>query len=366
LYICHVITTIERGGAEKAVLTLAREQVRRGYKVEIVPIKGSLDLEQEMLATGIVVNKNLLNKTLLVQIFRLQKVIGRKSIDLVHAHLPRAEILTRIALRKKTTPFFVTRHNAEPFLKRRLLGVSTLLSRWVVKRCKVVIAISKEVEAYSRINKEIPKGSTIEVVNYGYQRKYSERRNLKTRTKGTAHELSLVTVSRLVPQKNLKLAIDLIHALNNLGINANLTIVGAGPLEIELRRYAKQLDLDNSIVFFGKINNVFTALEGKDIFLMTSHYEGFGLAVLEAIDIGLPVCAPRHSAFLEVMGDSDPGFFEPNSLQSLLTKIIQLREKPKLLQNMRKRQQIRLQKFSVQNYVTAHSRIYKHESGRGE
>jgi len=360
LYICHVITTIERGDAENAVLALAREQVRRGYMVEIVPIKGSLDLEQEMLATGIVVNKNLLNKNLLVQIFRLQKVIGRKSIDLVHAHLPRAEIICRLVLLGgQTKPFFVTRHNAEPFLKRRFLGASSIVSRWVVGKSSAIIAISEEVAKYLDFSQELAKRSITQVIYYGYQRRYSEANPHMTRKQSPNSGFELVTISRLTAQKNLKFAINLIGALNESQIRARLTIVGSGPLEFALKEYTSQMGLSDVVIYVGKTKDVFSALKGKDLFLMTSNYEGFGLAVLEAIDFGLPVCAPGHSAFLEVLGSTDLGLYAPNSAQSLFSKVQQLLTDPDLAQQLKKGQQQRLDLFSIEKYFYAHHETYR-------
>ena len=46
--VLHVITTIERGGAENQLLVLIREQIEAGWQVEVMPLKGSLDLTKEI------------------------------------------------------------------------------------------------------------------------------------------------------------------------------------------------------------------------------------------------------------------------------------------------------------------------------
>ena len=45
--VIHLITTIERGGAEKQLLTLASEQVQLGMKVEVIFLKGKSELNKE-------------------------------------------------------------------------------------------------------------------------------------------------------------------------------------------------------------------------------------------------------------------------------------------------------------------------------
>ncbi len=60
--ITHLITTIERGGAEKQLLTLVIEQVQSGLKVEVFFLKGRLDLKNEFEKSGVEVNNLLVGK----------------------------------------------------------------------------------------------------------------------------------------------------------------------------------------------------------------------------------------------------------------------------------------------------------------
>ena len=63
--VTHLITTIERGGAEKQLLTLASEQVQSGIKVEVIFLKGKPELEKEFEESGVEVNKLLAGKNFL-------------------------------------------------------------------------------------------------------------------------------------------------------------------------------------------------------------------------------------------------------------------------------------------------------------
>ena len=93
--VLHLITTINRGGAENQLLILAEEQIKNGLNVEIVPIKGSNELKNEFEALGAKVDSTILNKNLIRQILILRKKIRQsKSQYLVHSHLPRAEIIS--------------------------------------------------------------------------------------------------------------------------------------------------------------------------------------------------------------------------------------------------------------------------------
>ena len=110
--VTHLITTIERGGAEKQLLTLASEQVQSGLKVEVFFLKGKPDLKNKFEESGVKVNNLLVGKNFLRQIFLLSKQL-RKNPSPIHAHLPKSELLAAIVVRNKHLIF--SRHNAEPF-----------------------------------------------------------------------------------------------------------------------------------------------------------------------------------------------------------------------------------------------------------
>jgi predicted oxidoreductase len=104
--VTHLITTIERGGAEKQLLTLASEQVQSGLKVEVFFLKGKPDLKNEFEESGVEVNNLLVGKSFLKQIFLLSKHL-RKNPSPVHAHLPKSELLASIVVQKNILFFLV-------------------------------------------------------------------------------------------------------------------------------------------------------------------------------------------------------------------------------------------------------------------
>ena len=126
--VTHLITTIERGGAEKQLLTLASEQVQSGLNVVVLYLKGKPDLRNEFEAAGVEVNNLLVGKSFLKQIFLLSKYL-RKNPSPVHAHLPKSELLAAIVVTKKYLVF--SRHNAEPFWPGGPRIISNLLSKFV-------------------------------------------------------------------------------------------------------------------------------------------------------------------------------------------------------------------------------------------
>ena len=158
--VTHLITTIERGGAEKQLLTLASEQVQSGLNVFVLYLKGMPDLRNEFEVAGVEVNNLLVGKSFLKQIFLLSKYL-RKNLSPVHAHLPKSELLAAIVVTKKYLVF--SRHNSEAFWPGGPRNISNLLSKFVCKRASQGIAISNAVRNYLIKRGEIPTGYTIAI-----------------------------------------------------------------------------------------------------------------------------------------------------------------------------------------------------------
>ena len=104
----HVITTIKRGGAENQLLILVKEQIKLGLDVHIVFLKDEPELFPDLVALGAHVHLELSMRGFLTQPLQLRKLIRQKNA-VVHAHLPRAELVTLFTPGKFT--MIVSRHN---------------------------------------------------------------------------------------------------------------------------------------------------------------------------------------------------------------------------------------------------------------
>ena len=107
--ILHVITTIDLGGAEKQLLTLATCQREKGFDVEVVFLKDKPTLLQDFLKVGVKVDSSFSGLGFLRQVLKLKQRKIQENL-VVHAHLPRDELLCALSLRQES--FIVTRHNS--------------------------------------------------------------------------------------------------------------------------------------------------------------------------------------------------------------------------------------------------------------
>ena len=320
--VTHLITTIERGGAEKQLLTLASEQVQSGLKVEVIFLKGKPELKKEFEKSGVAVNKLLVGKSFLKQIALLSKYI-RKNPSPIHAHLPKSELLAAIVVSNKYLVF--TRHNSEPFWPGGPRVISNLLSKFVCKRASQGIAISNAVKSYLIKRGEIPTGYIIDVVYYGFQKNGSTNStSLKSITNlinGQSFNFKIGTIGRLVPQKDYPTLLSAFSNVLEKLPDAELYVVGEGYLQKELMELCKSLGVSSKVHWLGKTEYINEFFSKIDLFILPSKYEGFGLVLLEAMVAKKPIIAANNSAIPEVLGKTYEGLFQTGDVKALAQHI---------------------------------------------
>ena len=233
----------------------------------------------------------------------------------MHAHLPRAELLSAFIFRNKK--FVVTRHNSEKFFPHAPKFLSSFLSRIVTNRAQGCVAISNAVQKHLIDFNEIKDVTKIQVIYYGYDEKMNSVKTDSINKIGKS-SLYIGTIGRLVEQKNQQLLIRAFAHFSKLVPESKLVIVGDGNLKSELLKLSFQLEIQNKIEWIGKTKNIKSIIESMDIFILCSNYEGFGLVLLEAMQLRVPIIAANNSAIPEVLGFDYPGLFRTSDLESLI------------------------------------------------
>ena len=336
----HLITTINRGGAENQLLILVKEQIRQGFEVHVVYLKGEPELRADFVASGALVHSELASLSPLIQPFKFRRLIQGKSA-IVHAHLPRAELVALLTFKK--FKLFTSRHNAEPFFPGAPRVISNFLSRLVEIRSIKIMAISNAVKNFLVARGEVKHSENIEVVHYGYQMRFGGN---VARESQTGKITKLGTISRLTSQKDIPTMLSAFLEYKARSPASSLSILGAGPLESELKNLSKSLGLSDSVNFLGRSSRIYDFLSELDAFILTSKYEGFGMVLLEAMDAGIPVIASNNSAIPEVLGDDFPGLCTTGESKEFCKKIDFLND-PVYRKMILDKQGVRLQLFGA-------------------
>jgi len=344
--VLHCITTISRGGAETQLLILARQQVLSGKQVTVVFLKGSPDLRSEFISAGIQVEDKFANLSPLRQVFGLRAFLLSQNYDLVHNHLPRAELIFRLTFVRKVNIF--SRHNAELFYPNKPKIVSRVLSIFATARSTKGIAISNAVRNFCIDSGEVKQRVEMGVVHYGYDAKFIDHEKVLTNRKYT-----FGTVARLVPQKDLPtLLVSFKHAKEQSS-NIKLLIIGDGKDSKKLHELSNSLGLSDDVTWIAKSDKIPSAMLEIETFVLPSLYEGFGLVLLEAMSAKCAILAANNSAIPEVLGEDFPGLFKTGEISDLTDLMLASRSED-FRTSLLSLQQDRLKLFSP---VTMESQI---------
>lgn len=116
----------------------------------------------------------------------------------------------------------------------------------------------------------------------------------------------IVTAAVMREQKNLTALLDaMVHVLNSVS-DAELILIGDGPRKSLLERRARELGIQDSTTFLGYLperEQVYGTVAKCEIFAVTSIFEGFCNAAVEAMGVGLPVVVSDIDVLREVVGE---------------------------------------------------------------
>ena len=115
------------------------------------------------------------------------------------------------------------------------------------------------------------------------------RRNLDDGSRDPSHAFRYVSVGRLSKEKGHDLVIRAFSELVAEGSDSELHLIGSGPEEHALKDLACKLAVADRVRFHGQLSNPFPAMAQCDCFVLGSRWEGFPLAVVEALSLGLGV-----------------------------------------------------------------------------
>ncbi|WP_395391146.1 glycosyltransferase [Novosphingobium sp. BL-8A] len=143
---------------------------------------------------------------------------------------------------------------------------------------------------------------------------------------------NFVTVARLAYQKGHDIAITAFRRVVDAYPDARLTIVGEGPERPKLEALIARLGLQDNVRLAGMVANPSAELASARAFVTASRWEGFGVAIVEAMSVGLPVVAAKCDFGPEdlIVAPELGELAEPNNPDGLAEAMIrQLAQEPR-------------------------------------
>jgi glycosyltransferase involved in cell wall biosynthesis len=140
----------------------------------------------------------------------------------------------------------------------------------------------------------------------------------------------LLCLGRLIPDKNLSLALEAVATARRSLPQIRLTIAGEGPQHDELVRLAERLELSGAVEFRGRVEpaEVPSLINQCTALLISSLREGLANAAIAAATMGRPIVATRVGSIDEVLIDGATGLLVEPSAAALAAGILRLVRDP--------------------------------------
>lgn len=361
IHVLWLIKGLGPGGAEHLLVSIARVADRErfrftaGYvldwKNHLVPM-----IENEGVDT---VSFGVANALDLRWVWRLRAYLATHQVDVIHVHSPLVAgvaRLVRLTLRRRP-PMVSTEHNS--------WGSHSLLTRWVNRLTFRLDA--HHIAVSDPVVQSMPKGlrSMTETIVHGVDvadiDAYRPQRAEVREELGLGEDtVAICTVANLRWQKAYPDLLAAAQIVIDEGFDVTFLAAGQGPLEEEIRKLRDDLHLTDRFRLLGYRADVHRLLAGMDIFAMASLYEGYPIAVMEAMAAGLPVVATDAGSIGEAVSDGVDGFVvatgQPNQLAAALRKLL---GDPDLRQRMSVAARAKGTNFGIQPAVRTTEVIYE-------
>jgi len=324
------------GGIAKHLLALGKLAKLNGHKLIIgFPKKREWQTELELNSQVIIIPE--IENALRPGFPRIiRKICNCYSIDILHIHFTFAQAFSlACSIRKWKIPTIYHWHNPPIALNAFLTPHKTLrgklkrFSSGLVARItdrRVItqhVSMSKEVTELLIRNKWTD-FKKITFLSNGISINAHGKIFPKVMNKGLP---VIGTVANFRPQKDHETLLKAFSILCKLGIKSELWIIGDGPTRKSMENLAVELDIMGQIRFLGTISDPAELYQQFDIFVLSTHYEGHPLVLLEAMSFGIPIVATKVSSIPEVITHGINGLLvnprDPSELALTLQSLLQ-------------------------------------------
>lgn len=329
--ILHITTHLNRGGIASYLCSLAIGLKMRGHDV-IVSSSGG-ECKTILLNNNVghidipIRTKNEIGLSIFLSYFILKKFLLNNSVDIIHAHTRVTQVVASHLARKLKIPLITTCHGFfRPRWHRRRFPC------WGNK----TIAISNQVKRHLISDFKIDENDICLIHNGVDLGKFKvhtpeEINSLKEEMGIKKDSFVIGVTARFSTVKGLEYFIRALPQVLKARDNVIFLLVGYGKEESKLRQIAKDLSIDDKVIFFKPINATRGYLCAMDIFVMPSIQEGLGISILEAQAQKIPVIASNVGGIPDIIDDRVTGILvEPRDELAISKAIAELIQNKKL------------------------------------
>lgn len=343
-----VIGQLSIGGAEGQLRLLCEGLDRTRLDPRVYCLSGRTEPYGPVLErAGIAVR--VLCGSRLARVRALRQALAADAIDLVHAWLFIGNAYAWMAGLGGLRPLVTSARNC----KRQGRWLDAL-NRRAFRASRAIVANSADVAHYIIREYGAPAERIAVVPNA------IDLTRFRPRERPAAERATVVvTVGRLVQQKNPLLFVAAAAALHARQPDTRFVMVGDGPLRTAVERAIRAASLEGVCTIAGERRDVEVALGTADLFWLTSSWEGLSNAVIEAMACGLPVIATAVAGSVDLIRDGCEGFLvAPGDRDALVERSLAILSDAPLRARMRAATRARAEQFGIPAMRAAMEAVY--------
>lgn len=367
--VLHIIKSLGRGGAEMLLPETLKSHDQSKFEFQYIyflPWKNQMVEALEKAGGKVTCISASNNAAMIARIPALIEYIKKNEIDIIHAHLPWAGVVARIAGRIADVPVIYTEHNKQ----ERYHFATRWMNLLTIGYSRRVIAVSSDVaESVRRFKPRLK--TTLDVILNGvdptqFKRDKSKGDKFREHAGIPIDAVVVGTVAVFRFQKRLDVWLQVAQKINRVFPEVRFVIVGDGPLRERIKMVASELGLNDVVHFAGLQTDVRPFLSAFDIFMMSSIFEGLPVAMLEAMASKCCIVATKAGGIKEVITDRLDGLLcdvdDPMLLFDLSRQVIQNAElRAMLAENACSKIETT---FSIVSMIRKLEQVYSNEARR--
>lgn len=342
--VCHILPTVFcEDGPSNVLFELVAALRARGISNSVIsmrPAPSERDPERVLRDLGaryinLQMKESLWNPAGLL---RLAVAIRAQEAEIVQCNLFRANVYGTLAAQiSKNSHVVCVAHNIERYMVGgdRFSRAARLLERQTARLASAYVAVSEAVA--SAVCQTLSVRRKLAVIPNGLSDiRVPLERTAARRILGLCGTSFVVgSVGRLHPQKGYANLLNVAASLRDVIPQLQVVIIGDGPEREQLERLASSKSLQGVAHIVGSRRDVTDVLSAFDLFVMTSHYEGLPVALLEAMRCAIPCVVTNAGGMPEVVVEGKTGFVvEQGDVATLAARIRVFEQNRALIQEM--------------------------------
>lgn len=351
--VLHVITSLCIGEAEKLLVDTIPIYNKKGVETDVLvfqgrqtPFRKQLE-EQGCRVFQLSEDRNVYNPINIIKI-----IPYLKKYDVVHTHNTASQLFVAIASVLCSVVLCTTEHTTSN--RRRSWKWYVPIDRFMYQRYKHIICISDKTEENLRnYIGDVAIGISTIYNGVDVTKYFSALANPAFKRNGSKYILCMVAGFRYQKDQD-----TIIRAFRFLDKSLfELWLVGDGERRAALEQLVEAEGIKDNVRFWGIRTNIPEIMKTADVVVMSSHWEGFGLAAVEGMAAGKPVIASDIDGLSQVV-DGAGLLFPKGDEKALASCILEIYEDKDYYQRLSELSVERAKEFDLSHMVNQYIKIY--------